>query len=621
MKRLRILQTACALASLLMLAACTPDEVTDDTRLPEGKYPFTLTAEMDGLAATTRATADGNWDGNEKVAVQVKTGNEAPVKEYTVTNTTGELTSTDPFYWQKADETKQVSAWYLGTGYSGTLPTAWSVQSDQNGSESGKSNYQRSDFLYAPQTGISYKGNKELPFYHQTAKVVINIRKAEPLTQVDQIKAVSINNVTLNGNFSVPASGTNYGLTANTSASKTTPITPRKLATANTGVSFESGKTETALASYEALVIPQTVTAGDKFIGITLTDGNTYYYKAVANYNKLEAGHVHTYNISVKGGELKATVSNSIGWGDKGASGSVSVDFGYTISDNGTWTVYNKDGLKAWADYVNAGNPTTNCTLAEDIDLGTPATGGSNWTAVGTSASIYSGTFDGNGHTISNLTTHLGMFDYIKDATIKNLNLEGINNSDNNDGAHLSGVVKNANNSTIIACSVSGKVKNNNAGHQNKTGGVVGALSGCTVVACYSTCSVTALSYVGGVVGQNSRSTMIGCYSSGSVSTSGSGAGSGAGGVVGYDNNGIYSACYWKKGSDGNPTAGGVTNNEVKEVTGQSGADWSSAITAMNAAIKSWNEKQTDASKKCQYHYVPGSGTGTSPTLETGAPN
>ncbi|WP_455664594.1 fimbrillin family protein [Phocaeicola sp.] len=621
MKRLRILQTACALASLLMLAACTPDEVTDDTRLPEGKYPFTLTAEMDGLAATTRATADGSWDGNEKVAVQVKTGNEAAVKEYTAAKSTGALTSTDPFYWQKADETKQVSAWYLGTGYSGTRPSTWSVQSDQSKTESGKSNYQRSDFLYAPQTGISYKNKEKLPFYHQTAKVVINIRNAEPLTQVDQIKAVSINNVALNGTFSAPTTpGSYYGLTTDAPAS-TTPITPRKQGTPNT-VIFEGSKTEAALASYEALVIPQTVKAGDKFIGITL-NGNTYYYKAVADYNKLEAGHVHAYNITVQGGgDLKATVNTSIGWGDNGTSGSVSVDFGYTISDDGTWTVYNKEGLKAWADHVNTGNPSTNCTLAKDIDLVKPTTGESNWTAVGPAESIYSGTFDGNGHKISNLTAHIGMFNYIKNATIKNLNLEDINNSDNNDGANLSSVVQNANNSTIIACSVSGKVENNNAGHQNKTGGVVGILNGCTVVACYSTCSVTALSYVGGVVGQNSRSTMIGCYSSGSVSTSGSGAGSGAGGVVGYDNNGIYSACYWKKGSDSKPEKGvsnastGVTG--VTGVTEVTSSDWSAAITAMNNAIKTWNSNNDN---KCQYHYVPGSGTGASPTLETGAPN
>lgn len=629
MKRLRILQTACALASLLMLAACTPDEVTDDTRLPEGKYPFTLTAEMNGLAATTRATADGSWEGNEKVAVQETTGNGAVVKEYTVTQSTGALTSTNPFYWQKTTEEKQVSAWYVGTGeYKNTQPTAWSVKPDQSQTETGKSssNYQCSDFLYAPQTGISYgSSEKKLTFYHQTAKVVINIRNAAPLTQTNQITSISINNVALNGNFSV-----SDGLKVEASASKTN-ITPKQ-ATANTGVNFGSGSSEAALASYEALVIPQEVKAGDKFIGITLTDDITYYYKAVANYNKLEAGHVHTYNITVKGGELKATVSNNIGWGPTGgASGSVSVDFGYTISGDGTWTVYNKDGLLAWADHVraNTANLSTNCTLAENIDLGTPATGGSNWTAVGTNASEpYTGTFDGNGHAINNLTTHLGMFNYIKNATIKNLNLKGVSSSNGNGDINLSGVVKFANNSTIIACSVSGNVNNSDANGSGRTGGVIGYTMNSNVVACYSTCSVvTAGRYAGGVVGHagTSYTTYItGCYSSGSVTSSYSQSPY-AGGVVGYLSNSSsanFLSCYWSK-KDNKPEKGigdSNTSNEVKEVNGSS-VTWSSAITAMNTAIKTWNNQQTDANKKCQYHYVPGSGTGTSPTLETGAPN
>lgn len=335
MKRLRILQTACALASLLMLAACTQNELTDGTRLAEGKYPLTLAAKMGGLA-TTRATADGTWNNGDEVAVQVGSGNNAPVKKYTAA-TNGDLTSTDPFYWQKADETKQVSAWYLGTGYSGAQPTTWSVHYDQNTTESGNSsdNYQRSDFLYAPQTDISYGSDaKSLTFYHQVAKVVINICKTDFLTDKSQITAVSINNVALSGKFSVPTSG-NYGLEVDETASKTTFVIPKELASANADVNF--------LVSYEALVIPQTVAKDGNFIGITLYDGITYYYKAVENHNKLNAGSVHTYNIAVKRTGLEVSVGeNNMGWGS-GATGSGSTELitkidlsqgPYTISDD-----------------------------------------------------------------------------------------------------------------------------------------------------------------------------------------------------------------------------------------------------------------------------------------------
>ena len=233
--------------------------------------------------------------------------------------------------------TKQVSAWYLGTGYSGTQPTTWSVHSDQSTTESGNSsdNYQRSDFLYAPQTDISYGSDtKSLTFYHQVAKVVINICKTDFLTDKSQITAVSINNVALSGKFSVPTSG-NYGLEVDETASKTTSVIPKELASANADVNF--------LVSYEALVIPQTVAKDDNFIGITLNDGITYYYKAVENHNKLNAGSVHTYNIAVKRTGLEVSVGeNNMGWGS-GATGSGSTELitkidlsqgPYTISDN-----------------------------------------------------------------------------------------------------------------------------------------------------------------------------------------------------------------------------------------------------------------------------------------------
>lgn len=308
MTRARILQTVCTLASLMMLAASCSDEMDTGSRLPEGTYPITFSAAVDELTAT-RATTDNTWTGSEAIAIQI--GSE--VKKYKAASG-GNLTIADdntPFYWQTSSETKQVSAWYLGTEYSGTQPPTWSVQPDQSKTEtqSTSDNYQRSDFLYAPQTGISYGSNeKKLTFYHQTAKVVINIRNAEMVTDAGQIQSVGIHSVTPSGTFSAPASGGTYGLKA--SGSQTSTITPRKQATANSNVNFGSGN-ETALVSYEALVIPQTVAAGNNFIGITLTGVGTYYYKAVSGLNQLNAGNVHTYNITVKGQELVVTTPTS----------------------------------------------------------------------------------------------------------------------------------------------------------------------------------------------------------------------------------------------------------------------------------------------------------------------
>ena len=79
-------------------------------------------------------------------------------------------------------------------------------------------------------------------------------------------------------------------------------------------------------------------------------------------------------------------------------------NLGYTVSEDGkTYTVYNADGLIAWGNAVNVEKGQyryTNCILTADINMQDKTwagvcTGNSEW---------FAGTFDGGGHTISNLT-------------------------------------------------------------------------------------------------------------------------------------------------------------------------------------------------------------------------
>ena len=92
----------------------------------------------------------------------------------------------------------------------------------------------------------------------------------------------------------------------------------------------------------------------------------------------------------------------------------------------------------AWfRDEVNSGKSTLNATLTADIDLnnqewkpiGNSTTHkGENWTPV---TNLFSGTFDGNQHTISGLKiaaatgSEIGLFGLISGATIKNLIVKG----------------------------------------------------------------------------------------------------------------------------------------------------------------------------------------------------
>lgn len=357
MKRLSAFRkmTVAVACCVFAFAACTDDDVDDGTTLPDGKYPMAFTAGVDGLAAT-RATTDNTWAGNEEVAVWMGSGDP---KKYTpaaggTSVTLQAATGEKPFYWESTSNIN-VSAWYLGTGYAATLPTTWSVKATQSGD-----GYQQSDFLYAPAKSIAFNPqtgtDNSLTFYHQTAKVIINIRKEGILTDASKITSVIIgnnNNIALKGTYTAPTGNGTAGTWTPTTDGKGT-ITPKTLTNPNT-VSFDSGSTaETALASYEALVIPQTVTTGENFIGITV-DGTNYWYKAETGSNELKAGYVHTYNITVKGEKLEVTMNSSMSWGT-GSSGSGSLP---TIITLGSEAVNISDDAK----YLLTGTGTGAVTI------------------------------------------------------------------------------------------------------------------------------------------------------------------------------------------------------------------------------------------------------------------
>ena len=95
-----------ATALLFALAACTQDELADDSRLFEGEYPVVIHATGLSVEATpqaassTRAAVDGDWQGVTSVALKMGDA----VKEYTVTASTDFKSATlsrenDPYYW------------------------------------------------------------------------------------------------------------------------------------------------------------------------------------------------------------------------------------------------------------------------------------------------------------------------------------------------------------------------------------------------------------------------------------------------------------------------------------------------------------------------------------------
>ena len=339
--RITKLCTACC---VLALTACSDDTTGDNSRLPDGEYPMTFTAVVDGLTVTRAGTADGKWTTTDRIAVQVS--NE--IKIYAPSKIDGKsatLTSSDPFYWQSSDETKTVSAWYCGDsstasegGNAEKVPTSWSVQRDQDRDEG--EGYQQSDFLYAAPKSIQFGStDKSLAFTHQTARVVINIKKAEAATETSSITKVTIgydNNLALSGTYSVPTEGKATG-TWNTSGGTMGTITPKDITAGDGG---------DILKTYAALVIPQNM-YGKKFIAVTLKDNNTYYYTPQGEEANLKSGTQYTYNITVKHGYLEVVTVKTDGvWGDGGEAKveSKEVAENFTADDLKIGDYYYSDG-------------------------------------------------------------------------------------------------------------------------------------------------------------------------------------------------------------------------------------------------------------------------------------
>lgn len=177
--------------------------------------------------------------------------------------------------------------------------------------------------------------------------------------------------------------------------------------------------------------------------------------------------------------------------------------------------------------------------LTADVDLENDA-----WTPIGQNTGddpkdtlAYSGTFNGNGHTISGLNVtgefaYSGLFGYTEGAAIRDL-------------------------------TVAGKVTSTSTDSSTAVGGIIGRAKGSTIENCGNLCAVTApAGHTGGIVGyaaymDDSSGWITGCYNAGKIS-----GGDYAGGIVGthYDDMFIYD-CYNVGAISGNRAIGGIAGS------------------------------------------------------------
>lgn len=207
-----------------------------------------------------------------------------------------------------------------------------------------------------------------------------------------------------------------------------------------------------------------------------------------------------TNNGTITGGVFNNTVSGSgiINGGTFNGTPDLITGSG---TETDPYQINTAAGLKWFRDKVNNAKTkeeTKICAvLTANIDLKNE-----EWTPIGigngtenNGATIdfpYSGTFDGNGHTISGLNVNYrnkngGLFCYVMNATIKNLTVAGSVTHSSGDGVAY--------------------------------GGIVGCADSSTIENCTNRCTVTGNWYAGGIVGWSTDSDIIGCANFGNISS------------------------------------------------------------------------------------------------------
>lgn len=224
---------------------------------------------------------------------------------------------------------------------------------------------------------------------------------------------------------------------------------------------------------------------------------------------------------------------------------------------NGVYQISNGAELAWFAQQVNkGGNTKSSAVLTSDIDLA-----GFEWTPIGNNSKRFGGSFDGQGHKISNLfinyigtntqSPYMGLFGYVygsssKHSVIQNLTVQGnvtLTSSQNVSTAYSGGVIGYANYADItnVHSEVNVTVKRV-GGNWSNLGGLVGyANYSTTIKDCSNSGNVTGYRNVGGIAGTlYGNSSVINCTNSGNVT----GADSCVAGIAGNVSNGCaITAC------------------------------------------------------------------------------
>lgn len=301
----------------------------------------------------------------------------------------------------------------------------------------------------------------------------------------------------------------------------------RTLVDSGRGVNFNAsgfffGRSILPDLTFEVIDMPTvevTVVSDPEGAEITLTD---------ASGNVIEANEDGTYSLNYATYSYKLTKEGyvpkrgefTVGGDDK-LTGKKTVTITMSAATGDIWDGTTMTEPKKYSDsgYMIATGPElawfasnhngASAIMTADVSLG----------GFGVSINSFAGTFDGNGHYITDFYGKTSLFSNpLQGAVIKNLGVVGEINSSNTVGGIAADGSNGSRNFTVENCVSRVEIIGGTA-----SGGIVGGFAGETIKNCYNTGSVTlqgGSSYTGGIAGVNAddkSGTVRNCYNIGTV--------------------------------------------------------------------------------------------------------
>ena len=346
-RNLALLMTCC-----LFSVSCNDDLLHNDLDM-NADYPINLSGNID-QENVTRASDNGFVSGdrmgiyivdydNGNPGNLLTTGNRASNVLFTFDGDSYKWSAPTEIYWRDAQTAIDVYGYYPGVNYiDNPAEYIFEVNWKQNAApqEGEISNYEASDLLWGKATGVKPTTDEiVIDYQHQLAGVYVTLLKGDGISDVEWEKfdkIVSVDNTVRACKFNIQTAEITLNGTADRSIMMLSQSADR----------------------YRAVVVPQSVAAGQSLISITI-DGKSYSHK-LTEAMKYQGGKMHNFTITIN--KSASTGDYVLSFADKGISEWVNDETSHSFSQN-QYVIINcsepgklKDSIAAGYDYKEMKN-------------------------------------------------------------------------------------------------------------------------------------------------------------------------------------------------------------------------------------------------------------------------